>query len=508
MRAYRTWILAAVLSACAHRAPAPDAPAAAATRQLSIVALSDFHGWLSPLIPNGGKGQRYYGGLANLRAQLAEVEKLTEDNSLILDNGDMWTGPIASTLLAGAPVVAAYNALGVDAANVANHEFDFGPAALAQRAAEARFPFLGANIFLAGTNDHPAYIKPWVILKRGGFRVGVLGLSYVGTPQTTHAHNIEGLEFRGYAETLQRELPALKKAGAEAIVVLFHDEVQEVQRILAGGKFDAISLVVAGQNHRKSLEMVGRIPVVNPGPFGRSYARFDLSASAGAAPEVRVAIKDVAGDLSARAYAPDPELTEIVHGAEAEARRRADTVLGQVDGPLPVGTFEESPLGHLVVDAWLEYLPQADVAMLNHGAIRQPLGRGAVTVGALRSVLPFENNIFLVSLTGAQIKAQLAINEPVVGGISWQYRQEQGQRRVLTVVDRSGRPLQDNRRYRVAILDFMYHGGDGFTFREFDKSPEDTGISWRQPVVAALQDAHESERALNPTSGPRSEAIP
>ena len=74
---------------------------------------------------------------------------------------------------------------------------------------------------------------------------------------------------------------------------------------------------------------------------------------------------------------------------------------------------------------------------------------------------------------------------------------------MVSAVDRLGKPIKDGQSYRVVILDFMYTGGDGYTFKEIDTSPEDTGLSWREPVMRELRTAESMGRSLAPQGGAR-----
>ncbi|MCB9652352.1 MAG: bifunctional metallophosphatase/5'-nucleotidase [Deltaproteobacteria bacterium] len=492
--------------AAAAPAPAPVAPPATDT-VIKVVAVSDFHGWLLPLEPN--HYTRYFGGIANLAGTLEHRDGVTGANSVILDNGDMWTGPTESTILRGESVVEAYNAMGLTAANVANHEFDFGVEILRARAQEAKFPFLGANLYEAGTDRHPDFVAPYVIVKRQGVKVGVVGLSYIDTPKTTLAKHVANLEFRDYGETLKKVVPEVKAAGAQVIVVLFHDELAKAQDVIKANADLGITAVVAGQNHRREQVEVAGIPVVNPGPFGRSYVRFDVTVDnkTGAVTKVVPETVEVTGEVGAPPFPPSPELARIAEGARQKAKTLASETLGRFAKPLPVGDFTNSPLGHVVVDSWLAEFPEVDFAMLNHGALRQPLPAGPVTMGDVVSALPFENNLLITTMTGQAIKAQLEIDHPIVGGMSWSYREQKNVRKVASLVDRVGKPIRDDKSYTVIILDFMYMGGDGFTFKQFDTAPVDTGISWRQPVLHGLRSAEASNRKISPKVGARARKV-
>ena len=491
-------------------APAPAAPAPTRdpnTATVKVVAVSDFHGWLLPLEPN--HYTRYFGGIANLAGTMEHRDGVTGANAIILDNGDMWTGPTESTVLRGESVVEAYNALGLTAANVANHEFDFGVEILRARAQEARFPFLGANLFQAGTDRHPDFVKPYVIVERDGVKVGVVGLTYIDTPKTTLAKHVAELEFRDYGETLEREVPKMKAEGAQVIVVLFHDELVRAQEVIKAHSALGITAVVAGQNHRREQVDVGGVPVVNPGPFGRSYVRFDISVDrrSGAVTKVTPEIVEVTGEVGAQPYPPSAPLAEIAERARQKAKALASETLGRFAQPVPLGDFTNSTLGQFVVDSWLSEFPEVDAAILNHGALRQPLPAGPVTMGDVVSALPFENNLLIVTLSGQALKSQLEIDGPIVGGLSWSYREKKNVRKVASLVDRVGKPIRDDKSYTVLILDFMYTGGDGYTFKQLDTAPVDTGISWRQPVIRALRTAEVANRKVSPRTGARARKV-
>lgn len=493
-----------VTATAADYAPAPRDPT---TARVAVIGFSDFHGWLLPLEPKDYN--KYYGGVANIAAMLRNKERIDREPVILLDNGDMWTGPTESTLLRGEPVIQVYNALGLTAANIANHEFDFGQEVLQARVGEARFPFLGANLVKAGTTQQPSFVKPWIIVERDGVKIGIVGLSFIDTPKTTLAKHVAGLEFLQYADTLKRVVPEVRAAGADAVVLLFHDTADVVKATLEQLPDLAIAAVIAGQNHRKSDIMVGQTPVVNPGPFGRSYVRFDLKIDRAQKKltGVEYAIVDVSGEVGSPPYPPASEMLALVESARQKAKQLSGEVLGKVAQPLPQGTFADSPLGHLITDAWLAALPHADFAICNHGAIRQPLAAGPVTVGDVLAVLPFENNLYVVKLTGKQLKRELTIDGPVVSGLTWRYREDKKGRTVVSAVDRVGRKIEDGKEYRVVINDFMYFGGDGFTFKQADPAPEDSGLSLREPVMRALRLSDSAGRPLEPPSGARAAKV-
>src|SRR5258708_4139607 len=166
------WIVPGVL-ALALLAAARDQPA---LMTLSIVGTSDLHG--AAVSRNGSPGglPLLAGYVNNLRAARASDHGAV----LLIDSGDTFQGDIESNLSEGALIVDAYNAMGYAAEAIGNHDFDFGSVdsaaarqlpgdprgALKARAAQARFPFLAANLIDAATDRPVAWrnVRPSAIV--------------------------------------------------------------------------------------------------------------------------------------------------------------------------------------------------------------------------------------------------------------------------------------------------------------------------------------------------------
>jgi 2',3'-cyclic-nucleotide 2'-phosphodiesterase (5'-nucleotidase family) len=128
---------------------------------------------------------------------------------------------------------------------------------------------------------------------------------------------------------------------------------------------------------------------------------------------------------------------------------------------------------NLVTNAWLEAYPAADVALTNRGGFRQAIPAGEITLETLIGVLPFNNVLIDVELTGAELIRNIECCGPVAGGMTTAGRH--------TLSD--GTPVDPDVTYHVLVNDFMYAGGDGFKFGEQDPDAYNTSIDWRQPVI-------------------------
>ena len=149
-----------LVSACAspHGAP-PASPEPTPPEQawqspgadedtIAIVGINDFHGSLLPKerkLPDGRIVRS--GGASALAGMLQILKEETRGRLLVIDAGDEWQGTIESNQVKGASVVEFFNRIGVSAAAIGNHEFDFGIPSLHSRFREAKYPYLTGNIF-------------------------------------------------------------------------------------------------------------------------------------------------------------------------------------------------------------------------------------------------------------------------------------------------------------------------------------------------------------------------
>ncbi|MDQ3388239.1 MAG: CapA family protein, partial [Gemmatimonadota bacterium] len=213
----RLLLAALVLSACAPPVPAPPAPEP--VLRVRIVHTNDFHGRLLQDSPSWAGG-RSVGGSAVLAAHFDSAAARFDGPTFILSGGDDMQGTAVSNVSWGSATIQAHNAAGYDGAALGNHEFDWGQDTLRARIAESRFPWLGANVYQAGTQRQPEWIRPWVMLERDGVRVGVVGVALSSTPQIVLAGRTAGLEFGAEAPAIDRSAREARAAGADFVVVM------------------------------------------------------------------------------------------------------------------------------------------------------------------------------------------------------------------------------------------------------------------------------------------------
>ena len=145
-------------------------------KRLVILHTNDTHSCIFPLNPHLADTMLAGRGGFVRRAEMVSRERSKHPDMLLFDSGDFSQGSPYYTLYKGDVEVGLMNLMRYDAATIGNHEFDFGVENMARLFKKADFPIVCANYDFTGTALE-GVVKPYVVLKRGGLRIGVFGLS-------------------------------------------------------------------------------------------------------------------------------------------------------------------------------------------------------------------------------------------------------------------------------------------------------------------------------------------
>ena len=426
---------------------------------LSIVGTTDLHG--EAFGRNGLGGLPLLAGYVNnLRAARAADGGAV----LLIDAGDTYQGNIDSNLSEGAVVVDAYNAMRYTAQAVGNHDFDYGAVdsamarqvpgdlrgALQARAAQARYPFLAANLIDAVTGqpvDWPN-VRPSALMDLAGVKIGIVGVMTIDALRSTVAANVQGLRIAPLQATIAAEATKLRAAGADVVIVASHaggrcdrfdrptdlsscDPDSEIFQLARGLPNGLVNVIVAGHTHGGLAHEVEGVGIIQAFSRGQSFARidvvFDRSTKRVAglqlfAPQQVCARQDATGNCAAttdsataaeyegRPVTPDPAVVEAMEPALERVRRLRAVPLGlSLDQPIPRTDASGSPLGVLVAEALRAAVPGADLGAINNaGRLWADLARGPITFGQLYDVFPFDNRLVEVRLSGAELSRWIA----------------------------------------------------------------------------------------------------
>ncbi len=506
MKTFRS-ILAAVLAA----APSLAAAAGAAPLKIHLWHTNDVHGWIMARA-DPRHGGRLVGGAPALKA-LIDKDKTPK---LVLDAGDWWQGTPEGSLTKGAASAETFNAVGYDATEIGNHEFDDGEAALKSLIGKLKMPVLAANIY-GPDGKHVPWARQRVMLTVDGVKFGVFGLITRHMDALAFPEHIKGLTFRREVDEARDQVKALKREGSDVIVALTH--VGFEPKAAAGGKpffegdqtiareVPGIDVIVGGHSHtylnRPYRDPKNGTMVVQAGSYLFKAGLATLLVD----PRTHKLLSDSDRLIALRPErGTDPKVQAVVDRAQAEVGRAFSVVVATATAPLTRAGTGESGLGSWMADCYRDYA-RADAAIQNAGGIRSDIAAGPLTLRELFSVMPFDNEIVKLTMTGAQLRAALEHGVgpgrvAQVSGVVLRYRPSAPAGSRLASVEIGGAPLDDAKTYEVATLDFLVMGGDGY--EQFKDAPQERTGKLARDVLRACA---EREKTVAPPAPGRLTAL-
>ena len=434
-------------------------------------------------------------GMAAVAALKQEYEAKGKD-VLLVDAGDAIQDHNLVNLSRGATAIAFMNAAGYDAMTLGNHEFDYGQDVTLKRAAEADFPFLSCNILVDATGK--TFVRPYTIVEKGGVTVGIVGITTPETAGATNPKHVYGLTFldgQDLYDAVQSSVDYLRGAGCDLVVALGHlgsEPISEGHRsddILR--RVRGIDLFIDGHDHRvKNYRVDGVLLAAT----GSHLANIGVVSYADGQWQEQ--------NLPYGAFAKEDEAVKaLVDKAAADVQAELSRPIGAsevtLDGSRPKVRMEETNLGDFIADAvlWQARMATAaegtsiDGAVVNGGGLRASIPAGVVTQGGIQSVLPYRNQVCVVTMT---CQTLLEIMEaataaapypagafPQVSGIEMTVRTDipfakgpaygngkyykpakPGQR--VTIHSVGGRAFSPDAVYTIATYEFVSRGGDAY----------------------------------------------
>ncbi|MEV7607228.1 ExeM/NucH family extracellular endonuclease [Paenarthrobacter sp. NPDC089322] len=541
---------------------APDAPA---TVDLQFLGINDFHGRID------SNTVLFAGTVEKLRAAAAPGA-----TAFISAGDNIGASLFASSVAKDQPTIDVLNALDLQASAVGNHEFDGGWADLRDRiisgGTNAKFAYLGANVYQKGTTT--PVLPEYKVLDMNGLRVAVIGTVTQEVPTLVTPAGITELEFGDPVEAINRVAAKIKAEDlADLIIVENHDGAAAgtpegatlEQEVAAGGPFAKlvnqttpdVAAIFTGHTHKEyawdapvldsSGQPTGKTrPIVQTGNYGENVGSVTLTVDTAtkSVTAYKAAIVDRTTDTAESLVAAYPRaaaVKTIVDKALADAAVIGNQQVGAVTAdittaftPDPAGgapkrddRANESTLGNLVADSLVDTLkaPElgaAEIGVVNPGGLRNELyyaPDGSITYAEANAVLPFVNNLWTTSLTGAQFKTlleqqwqtnadgtipsrpyqQLGLSKNV--NYTYDAARPAGDR--ITSIRVNGEGIDPAKQYRIGTFSFLATGGDNFRIFKEGADTKDTGLVDRDAWIKYLQ-AH---NPVSPDFARRSVAV-
>jgi 5'-nucleotidase len=379
----------------------------------------------------------------------------------------------------------------------------------------ARFAFLAANVTVNTSQVSPAHLAAagWkrqrgeqtlfpssTVRTVGGVKVGFVGLTLEGTPKILMPASLEGLTFHPEAAAANAEVARLRQRGVRAIVVLIHeggvpgdgdpngckDLTGPIVPIVEALSPD-VDVVVSGHTHKSYVCSIAGKLVTSAESYSRLVTDIDIEVDRKTG---EVTGKRARNVVATRDVPRDAAETKLIAWYRPLAARVGERQVGTVAATVDQSANDagETAIGHLVADAMLEGSREAanggaQIAVTNAGGIRAEITRAAgtpegqpapVTFSMVSDVLPFGNMTVVMTMTGELLIRLLeqqfdrpgrAVMLQVSNGFSYAFdlTRSAGQRVDRSSVMLNGTVIRPADRLRVASVDFVWNGGDGFS---------------------------------------------
>lgn len=435
-------------------------------KELILLHTNDSHGSILPVDSLGGMAER---------ATFIRLVREQHPAVLLVDAGDINTGQAVSNMFDARPDIDAYNYMEYDAVTLGNHEFDKPIAVLLAQMKQAVFPFIASNVAYQGKKLG----KDYLVKKIDGIKVGIFGLTTTNTANVSI--NAKEVSFEDEVKAAKQVVKLLKDQEVDIIIGLTHLGFTEtypgyITSYTLAREVEGIDILVDGHSHSyiEEPEKVNHTWVVTANQSGRYVGEGKITLKDGHIEEFKWKPVQIKG------FRPDTILRARLRPYMEAADRDLQTVIGKSEKEFVLfqdgenmARYEENALGNLIADAlkWkaAELQLRPDFALTNSGGIRENLPAGKITKGDVLAVLPFDNELEVVSLKGSDVRRlfDFLATVPAGNGAFAQVSKE-----VKVVYDRhnkkvqqltiNGQPVEDDRVYYMATCDYVGAGKDGY----------------------------------------------
>jgi len=477
---------------------------------LYILQTTDVHGRIYPYDYFNDEPAKV--GFAQVYSRIKEY-RAKHNNVILVDAGDVLQGtPLAyyfnkiETDIPN-PLILTMNRMDYDAFTVGNHEIEQGVAVYTRAEKESDFPWLSAN---AELDDGTTFFKPYTIVKENDFLIGIIGLTTPGIPTMLDTTYYPGITWKDMVETAQK-FATILYPRVDILVGLFHsgfnarEDAYKSEKLglpvanasgLVADKIPEFDIVFGGHSHKivpndykqgsKYMSKEKRLnkPLrINSGCWAKNLgvARLILE-------QVEGTWKIIDKDGWVESVEDEEPAEEILKRTEYYHNKTLEYIRGEIAVLTDTlkgkySRFKDTPMVEIINKAQMDYT-DADIsfaACFNENLCVPP---GPFRVKDIYAMYPYENFLYVVKMTGQQIKDFLEYSSryyiwdgcnvnpnPDIAG--YQYDMAEGINYMIDVTRdvgkrikrlkflQTGKPLEMNQIYKVAINSYRASGGGG-----------------------------------------------
>ncbi|NLC49295.1 MAG: bifunctional metallophosphatase/5'-nucleotidase [Bacteroidales bacterium] len=394
------------------------------TYSFDVYATNDLHGrFFDSLYVNKNSYETHEYSLASVATTMKEARaNSTDANIILLDIGDHLQGDNAAFYYNFIDTTSTHifsrimNYLDYDAVVVGNHDIEPGKNVYDKVTKEMDMPYLAANAI--DTKTGKPYFDAYTILNRNGVKIAVIGLTNPNIPNWLSPHLWEGIEFEEVVPTLEHWVEYVReKEQPHFVIAAMHaglgdkesDSKENPSRFVAKN-VKGIDLVLAAHDHQVVAEkfMNGdkEIWVLEGGSRASTLSKANVQLTV---KDGKVVSTIVAGEsISMSDVKPDATYLEQFRDDFLKVKEFTNRPVGELNNDIASrdAYFGSSAYIDMIHTLQLK-ASGADISFAAPLSFNATIEKGELNYQNLLDIYPFENQLYVIEMTGQEIKDYL-----------------------------------------------------------------------------------------------------
>ncbi len=402
-----------------------------------------------------------YGTYTNLQTLLREYRKTND--VVFLFGGNSFGPSLISNMDKGAHIVSILNIMSPDVLAVSQSDFMFSAEELSLRADEANFPFVLSNV-LYEDGESIYKLLPRFMIKKAGVKIGVIS---VLNKRAKQKYGVDGIKVLDIRNSIAENARILRKQGAEIITLITTYYSDVPKELIADGTIDLAFSKHGHSNENRfligtriiNLDKKDKVAIVDVKKKGKKYS-FKIK------------------EDSLKSYRSYNRIDRFTDAYSTKVNAFLKEKIGITKVGLNTKTdnvrSKENVFANILTDAGRDYA-KSDIMFINSGAIwgnKIYRPNTYLTRKDLLQEIPFGDKLVFLEMKGSHI---LKVFEHGLGdkdnddgkflhvsGAKLIYDSSLKAGHRIKSMSINGKPLEKDKIYTVATVDFLYNGGNGY----------------------------------------------